>query len=90
MSEETPNTHMLWFLFPILLTTLAIIVWVTWVWYGVFKLRKERAAEEARAEQDRLERGALETQVEYLNQIKAMTGFWPFQGSPSAGSSRGA
>ena len=82
MSDEV---QILWFLFPVVLTVLAFIAWGTWVWFGIARLRKERAADEARAEHDRLERSVLDAQVVYLREIRGLTGFGgPTQADPAA------
>jgi len=69
MSTETSSV--LWFLFPILLIVCTVVAWVAWVCHGVIKLRKEQAADEARAEGNRLERILLEAQVQYVRALAA-------------------
>jgi len=85
MSQVVAHPQLLWFLLPVLLITLGVLLWVNWVWYGIYRLRKERRAEEARAEQDSLERSVLDTQVEYLRGLRALTGIGgPTQTVPAA------
>ncbi|RPB18613.1 hypothetical protein L211DRAFT_718978 [Terfezia boudieri ATCC MYA-4762] len=74
--------HMTWLLFPILLTVVAVLLWATLIWFGIFKLRKEREADEARAEHERLENSVLGIQLQYLRDMSAFRG--PTQSGPAA------